>query len=102
MNNNFMEILDKKKNYYGDTKLAHEFALREFLDENITNVLDFINKSDVGKMLQYLPDGVGYFGKSFATKEDFKKASGKECELYIIESFKDKCIKKLIEELRQL
>ena len=39
-------------------------------------------------MLEYSPDGVGYFGKI--------------CELYVIESLKDKCIKKLIEELRQL
>lgn len=88
MNNNFTEILENKKNYYGDTKSALEFALREFIHQNITNVLDFINQSDVGKMLEYSPDGVGYFGKI--------------CELYVIESLKDKCIKKLIEELRQL
>lgn len=103
MNNNFMEILSKKKNYYGNTESAHEFALKEFLQTNVIDTINFIKNGDYEKMLKYCPDGCKYSGHTYNQLSDYNPLNPESKKRYIIKlKLKEKCIQKLFNELSQL
>lgn len=103
MNNNFIEILKKKKLYYGDVDAANEFALQEFLQINVIDTLNFIKNGNYEKMLSYCPDGCMYSGKTYNKLSDYDPLNPESEHRHIIKlKLKEKCIQKLFNELLQI